>query len=54
MTSQHHFSFSFSEEMDGLIDFLFVRSLFLDIRPSKNINKSDIEILVYTPFGNQK
>jgi len=36
--------------MDGLIDFLFVRGLFLDIRHSKNIEKSDIKILVYTLF----
>jgi len=48
MTSQRHFSFPFSEEMDDLIDFLFVRSLFFGIRPSKNIKKSDIELLV--PF----
>jgi len=39
MTSQQHFSFSFPKEMDGLIDFLFVSSLFLGIRPSKNIKK---------------
>jgi len=38
------------EEMDGLIDYLFVRSLFLGIRPSKHIKKSDIKILVYTPI----
>jgi len=37
-----------SEEMDGLIDFLFVRRLILGIRPSKNIKKSDFKILVYT------
>jgi len=29
MTSQFHFTVFFSEEMDDLIDFLFVRSLFL-------------------------
>jgi len=34
--------------MDGLIDFIFVRRLFLGIPPSKNIQKSDIKILVYT------
>jgi len=37
MISQRHFSFP--EEMGGLIDFLFVRSLFLDIRPLKKIKK---------------
>jgi len=36
-------------KMDGLIHFLFVRSLFLGIRLSKNIKQSDIKILVYTP-----
>jgi len=35
------FSFPFPEEMDGLIDFLFVRGLFLGNQPSKNIKKSD-------------
>jgi len=40
------YSFSFPEEMDALIDFLFVGSLFLSVRPSKNIKKSDIKILV--------
>jgi len=45
----YNFSFSFPEEMDGLIDFLFVhRSLFLSIRPSKNIKKSEIKVLFYT------
>jgi len=29
--------------MDGLHDFLFVRRLFLDTRPTKNIKKSDIK-----------
>jgi len=47
LTSQRHFSFLFPEEMDGLIDFIFVRSLLLGIRPSKQIKKSGIEILVY-------
>jgi len=47
MASQRHFSFSFPEEMDGLIDFLFVRSLFLGIRPSKNIKKSDIRLSLH-------
>jgi len=37
MTSQCHFSFSFPEQMDGWIDFLSVRSLFLDIETSKNL-----------------
>jgi len=50
MTSQRHFSFSFPEEMDGLIDFLFVPSCFSGLQPSKNIKKSDIEILYYTPI----
>jgi len=36
--------------MDGLIEFLFARSLFLGIPPSKNIIKSDIKILIYTPI----
>jgi len=36
--------------MDGLIDFIFVRSLFLGVRISKNIKKSEIKILVYSPF----
>jgi len=36
MTPQRHFSFSISEEMDGLMDFLFIRSFFLGIRPLKN------------------
>jgi len=49
MTSQRQFSFSFPEEMDDF-DFLFIRSLFLGIRHSKNIIKSDIKILVYTLF----
>jgi len=35
-----------SQEMDGLLDFLFVLSLFLGIQPSKNLKKSDIKILV--------
>jgi len=52
MTLQRYFSFSFPEKMDGLIDFLFVRSLFLGIRPSKTMNKSDIKILVYNPIKN--
>jgi len=39
LASQRHFSFLFPEEMNGLIDFLFVHSLFLDIRPSRNIKK---------------
>jgi len=47
MTSQRHYSFSFPKDMDSLVG--FVRSLFLGIRPSKNIKKSDIKILVYTP-----
>jgi len=38
---------TFPEEMDGLIDFLFVCSLLLGIRHSKNIQKSGIKILVY-------
>jgi len=52
MTSQYHFFFSFPEEIDGLIDFLFVRMLFLSVRPSKTIpiKKSDIKILVLTSF----
>jgi len=37
MTSQRHFSFSFPEEMDGLIDF-------------QKFKKSDIESLVNTPI----
>jgi len=41
MTSQCHFSFFFPEEMDGSIDYLFVRGLFLGIGP---IKKSDIKI----------
>jgi len=51
MTSQRHFSFSFPEEIDGLMDFIFVRTrtLFLSKRPSKNIKKSDNKNLVYTP-----
>jgi len=36
MTSQRQFKFLFLEEIDGSIDYLFVRSLFLGIRPSKN------------------
>jgi len=36
--------------MDGLIDLLYVRSLFLGIRPSTNIKKSDTKILAYTPI----
>jgi len=48
MTPQRHFSFSFPEEMNGLIDFLFVRSLFLDIRPFKSIKKFETKILAYT------
>jgi len=36
MTAQRPVSFSSPEEMDGLIGFIFVRSLFLGIRPSKN------------------
>jgi len=36
--------------MDGLVDFHFVRSLFLASRPSKNYQKLDIKILVYTPI----
>jgi len=40
MTTQRHFSISFPEEMEGLIDFLFVRSSFLGIQLSKNIKKS--------------
>jgi len=39
----------FPEEMDGSIDF-FVRSLFLGIRPLKNIKKSAIKFLVYSPI----
>jgi len=35
MTSQRHFFFSFPEEMDGSIDFIFVRSLFFGLRSSK-------------------
>jgi len=31
MTLQRHFSFLFPEKMDGLNDFIFVRSLFLGI-----------------------
>jgi len=50
MTSQRRFPFSFPEGMDGYIYFLYVRSLFLNIRPSKTIEKLEIEILVYTPF----
>jgi len=49
MTPQRHFSFSFPEEMDDFIDFLFVRCLFLDILPSKNNKKSDIKIVGFTP-----
>jgi len=37
--SHRQFSFFFPEEMDGSIDFLFVRSLFLSKRPSKNCKK---------------
>jgi len=48
MTSQRYFLFSFPEEMDGLLDFLFVLSLFLGIQPSRNIKKSYISILEYT------
>jgi len=44
MTSQRHFSFTFPKEMDGLIDFLFVSSLFLGIGPSKNMKKLNIKI----------
>jgi len=43
MTSQRHFSFSFPEEMDGLIDFLFVRSFFLGLQKYQN--------LFYTPWS---
>jgi len=50
MTSQRHYSFSIPEELDGLIDFVFVRSLFLGIPPLKYIKKSDIKILVHTPM----
>jgi len=42
MTPLHHFSFLFPEEMDGLIYFPFVLTLFLSIQPSKNIKKTDI------------
>jgi len=48
VTPKRHFSFLFPE--DGMIDF-FVRSLFLGIRPSRNVNKSDIKILDYTPIA---
>jgi len=45
MTSQRRYSFSFPDEMDCSIDFLFVRTyLFLGLHSKK----SDIKILVYT------
>jgi len=50
MTLHRHFSFFFPEEMDGSLDYPFVRSLFLGIRPSKSIEKSVIKILVNTPI----
>jgi len=50
MTSQHHFSFP--ERMDSLIDFIFVRSLFLGIPTTfEKCQKSYIKILVYTPIA---
>jgi len=46
------FSISFSEEMVGLLDFVFVCKSFIGVRHSKNIQKSDIEILdLVTYFG---
>jgi len=45
-----HLSISFSEEMVGLFDFLFVRRSFLGVRHSKNIKKSDIKILGIIPY----
>jgi len=35
--------------MDGLIDFIFVRRLFLGVRPSIEIKKSDIKIFGLHP-----
>jgi len=43
---QRTFSFSFPEEMDSLIGFIFLHGLFLGIRPLENTKKSDIKILV--------
>jgi len=40
--------------MNVLIGFLLVRNLFLGMRPSKNIKKSDIKILVHTPIAYKK
>jgi len=37
---------TFHFRLDGLIDYFFVRSLFLSIRPSKNTQNSDIKISV--------
>jgi len=36
--------------MADLIDFIFVRSLFLGLRHFKNIKISNVEILGYTPI----
>jgi len=44
-----HFSISFSEEMVGMFNFIFVRWSFLGIRYSKNIKKSDIKIFGLVP-----
>jgi len=48
MKSQRHYSFSFFEEINGLIDFIFVGSKFVVMLPSKNVAKSEIKIFVYT------
>jgi len=37
MMSQRNFSFSFSDELDGWIEFFVRTELFLGIRPSKNL-----------------
>jgi len=39
MTSQDHFSFSFPEDTDGLIDYNFVRNVFLGITTFKKYHK---------------
>jgi len=48
-----HFSISFSEEMVGLFDFLFVRRSLLGVRPPQNIKKSDIKIFGLVPYRGQ-
>jgi len=47
--TQRYFSFYIPGEMVGSIDFLFVRSLFLGMRPSKNTKKNVLISIVSLP-----